>query len=148
MKHSLFVSSKRRGMVGLMAVLFLLILLGTLSSTILLQAAEKYRQGGRLRAALALEALAQSGLERARAELRRAPGWTGAGPLTLAPGEVEIRVERTADNACRVRIRAAVPTLEKPNHTLERETLLNPALEPLKPGPVPRNPGEEPNKGQ
>jgi len=119
--------SRRRGAVGMMLVLFLFLLLGSLSSTIMLQATEKYRQGARMRTALALEMLCQSGVERARAELRRAPGWTGAGPLTLEPGEVELRVERMADNACRVRVRAAVPSLENPAHSLEREVLLNPA---------------------
>jgi type II secretory pathway pseudopilin PulG len=148
MRHSLFVSSKRRGMIGMMAVLFLLILLGMISSTILLQATEKYRQGARMRAAMALEALGQSALERARAELRRAPGWTGAGPLALEPGEVEVRVERTADNAYRVRMRAAVPTLEKPTQTLERETLLSSTLERVAIQSIPGNAGVEQNKGQ
>ncbi len=148
MRHSLFVSSKRRGMVGMMAVLFLLILLGTISSTILLQATDKYRQGDRMRAALALEALGHSGLERACAELRRAPGWTGAGPLSLSPGEVEVRVERTPDNAYRVRVRAAIPSIERASHTLERETLLSPALERLAIQSIPENAGVEPNKGQ
>jgi hypothetical protein len=125
-----FSSSNRRGMVGFLAVLFLLLLLGTISSTIVLQASAKYRQSARMRAALALETLARSGLDRARAELRRSPNWSGAGPLTLEPGEVEIRVEQTANHPSRIRVRAAVPTFEKPAHTLERETLLDETLTP------------------
>jgi hypothetical protein len=50
-----------------------------------------------MRAALALETLARSGPARP-SRIATFPQLSGAGPLTLEPGEVEIWVEQTANH--------------------------------------------------
>jgi hypothetical protein len=64
--------SNRRGMVGLLAVLFLFLLLGTISSTIILQASAKYRQAPECAPPWRSKRWPDPD-QRARAELRRSP---------------------------------------------------------------------------
>ncbi len=114
--------SSRRG-TGVILIVGLIAVLGFQAASLLHVSLQKYQQGARLRGSMALQHLLEGAAERARAELRRSPGYAGANRLPLGGGEVRIVVEKDGQGGRRIQLTAAAPDLAAP-HRIETRTIV------------------------